>query len=914
MALSKNKVLRCLAAPVILAGLFTAAPDYALAVEDTALRVGTATSPGPDYFFRGANYDPAVPSPASVLGFEPGSRISTHAQIEQYFETLARALPDRVRLVTYGESWQGRRLFYAVIGSPQQIAQLDRIQTNARRLADPRSLSAAEANSIIAQQPAIVWLANSVHGDEPSPSDSAMMVAWHLLAARGDSRMANITANTLVIINPLQNPDGRERFIATSTSARGVFPDASAAAAERDQQWPGGRVNHYNFDLNRDWFALTQPETRGHTRALLDWFPQVMVDAHEMGTDERFFFPPEADPINPFHTTEQRALRALIGRNNGRRFDEAGVGYFTREIFDGFYPGYGDGWPTMHGTISMTYEQGSARGLVARRSDGTLLTYAETVRNQFIAAMSTIEATADNRERFLRSFWEFRRSAVEEGRTGQIRSYIIPAQADQATADHLAGLLVRQGVEVSRAAAGFSACGVSYGPGSHIVSAAQPTYRLIRNLLDRDVPMDAAFVARQQALKDRGLDDEIYDVTAWSLPLVFNVAVNNCNAVPQVAGQAVGNALRSAGAVQRQSAQVAWVAPSGSVAMHRLAIAGLRAGLAIRSVEAGFVLDGQRYPAGSLVIVRAENPANVEATLVQLAAETGAQLVGHDTSWVTEGPSLASSRAVRLRLPRVAMAWDAPVGRNSAGNARYSLEVKLGLPVTPVRVSRLARMDLRAFDVIVLPDAEGSYAGGFGSGGANGLKSFVQSGGVVVSFAGATRWLASESMGLISARPESAAGGPQQSAPSTAETVPGTLIANDDEYQAAIARRGAEPDGLNGALLRTVTDPEHWLTAGLAPSLPVMMFGSDIYGPLSRDLGENPVRFATADQLVAGGVVWQDSRAQLAFKPYVMVEGTGRGMVIGFTGDPTYRGQTDGLDGLLANAILQPVARTGVAR
>nr|MCU0882008.1 M14 family metallopeptidase [Hyphomonadaceae bacterium] len=679
----------------------------AAAVEDASLRVATLPPPSPDFYFPGANMDPAVPSPGSVLGYEIGTRISGHADIERYFEALAGALPDRVRLVTYGQSWQGRRLFYAVIGTREQIARLDAIQSDARALADPRTTSPGQADAIIARQPAIVWIASTVHGDEPGPSDAAMLTAWHLLAARGDPRIASMRANTLVIINPLQNPDGRERFIATSTSARGVAAADSPLAAERDQQWPGGRANHYIFDLNRDWFALTQPETRAHTAAMLQWYPQVMVDAHEMGTEESYFFPPEADPINPFHTAEQRALRALIGRNNGRRFDEAGLRYFTREIFDGFYPGYGDGWPTMHGTIAMTYEQGSSRGLLAQRRDGSVLTYPDTVRSQFIAALSTIEATADNRERFVRSFWNFRRSAVDEGRTGAVRSYIIPTQADQSTADHLAGLLVRQGVDVRRATAAFSACGTNYAAGSHIISLAQPSSRLIRNLLDPKVEMDPTFIARQQALRERGLDDELYDVTAWSLPLVFNVAVNGCNAVPAPASVATGPQLRGPGSVTRQSAQVAWVAPTGSVATQRLAIAALRDGLTVRSMETAFTVDGASYPAGSLVIARSENPADVEARIARLATETGARLVGHDTSWVTEGPSFGSTRARRLRMPRIAMAWDQPVGRNAAGNARYTLEVKLGFSVTPVRVSRLRSADLRAFDVIVLPDSEG---------------------------------------------------------------------------------------------------------------------------------------------------------------------------------------------------------------
>ena len=214
-------------------------------------------------------------------------------------------------------------------------------QSDIQVIARPDRHDRATIDQAISRVPATAWLAYSVHGNEISPADAAMVTAWHLLAARDDALVDQILGNTLVFINPLQNPDGRERFVHQFEMAEGLEPAASRLAAEHDEPWPSGRVNHYLFDLNRDWLAITQPETRGHVDALLNWYPLAFVDAHEMGSDSTFFFAPEAIPYNPLLASAQRDNLTLFGQNNARWFDRFGFSYFTREIFDAFYPGYG---------------------------------------------------------------------------------------------------------------------------------------------------------------------------------------------------------------------------------------------------------------------------------------------------------------------------------------------------------------------------------------------------------------------------------------------------------------------------------------------------------------------------------------------------------------------------------------------
>lgn len=259
--------------------------------------------------------------------------------------------------------------------------------------------------------------------------------------------------------------------------ARGILPDANMASAEHDEPWPGGRTNHYLFDLNRDWFAQTQPETRAHAKAFLQWMPLAFVDAHEMGSNSTYFFAPEADPYNPQITDAQRQSLVLFGQTNAKRFDAQGIDYFTREVFDAFYPGYGASWPTYHGSIAMTYEQASSRGLVATRYDGTQFAFAETVRNHFLTSLGTIETVSTHRETLLKQFYEYRRSAIEEGEKGPIKSYVFPAVDNSGSAFALATVLARQGIDVYQASQSFNVCGSKFSSGSYFVNLNQPEKR-----------------------------------------------------------------------------------------------------------------------------------------------------------------------------------------------------------------------------------------------------------------------------------------------------------------------------------------------------------------------------------------------------------------------------------------------------
>jgi hypothetical protein len=867
-----------------------------------------------------ADYDPAIPAAEAVLGFEIGSELARHAQVRRYFDALAAAAPDRVRLFDIGESWQGRGLFYAAIGSPAHIARLEQIRADMARLADPRGLAAGEAAQLVVRLPAIVWLAYSVHGNEPGTTDAALQAAYHLLASRGDPRVPRMLEETLVLIAPLQNPDGRERFIESTRAGRGLEPDPSPLSAERDEPWPGGRANHYLFDMNRDWFTQTQPEIRAHAAALLSWNPVIVVDVHEMGTDRTYFFPPEADPFNPHLTPAQLANTELVGRNNAAWFDRFGLRYFTREVYDGFFPGYGSGWPNYHGASAMVYEQASSRGLVARRSDGSILRFADTVQSQFVASLSAIEVAANNRERLLRDYAEYRASAVAEGRREPVRAYVLSAEADADMAARLAVTLSRNGIEVGRADAAFQACGRRFPAGSFVVSAAQPAKRLLRTLLDEKTPMDQAFREKQAERVARGLPDQIYDVTAWSLPLMFNVPTFTCSSPPDVATAPVGPDWQPAGRVVNPGARVAFLVPWGNTASARLLTAALRAGITVHSSNKPFTVDGTAYPAGSLIIPVA-GTRDLAMRLEALAAASGATVTGVDDGWVSDGPGFGSPNVLFMPTPRVALLWDQPTDRGSAGSARFVLERQFGYPVTPIRTRRIADAALDGFDVIIIPGEGGSYLSVLGKSGAENLKDWVSRGGVLVALGSGTRLLADPDVDLLPIRLEDGAFGVEDSeagkkggeadedGAAGEGRVPGTILATEADLEKAVLPDQEPPRVIAGVLAEAVTaDPEHWLAAGVSPKLNVLVTGNDIYSPARQNAADTVARFAGPDAVLRSGVLWEDSGKQLAFKPFVVSRRHGRGLAIGFTADPNFRAHLAGLNLLFVNAVFRSVA------
>ena len=901
----------------------------------------TAFAQGKFEYWPGAAYDPAIPTAAKVLGYEFGDRISSHANIVRYLQALAAAQPNRIKVFEYGQTWEGRELVYAVIGSETNLRRLGEIKAAMKRLHDPRQTAPAEARKLMSGLPAIVWLAYGVHGNEISSPDAALVTAYHLLAARNDKIVSAVLANTLVVVCPLQNPDGRNRFIHDFEINEGLEPDPDPLAAEHSEPWPGGRTNHYFIDLNRDWIGITQPEILGQVKALQEWYPQVFIDFHEMGTEATYYFTPESDPYNPHLTKEQHDDLYWFGKNNAKYFDQFGFRYFTREEYDAFYPGYGASWPFYFGGLAMTYENGSTRGLVVRRSDDTTITFRETVRRHFVTSISSCEVVANNREKLLEMFYHYQTSALEDAAKDAVQEYILPRQGNTSVVDKLAQLLVLQGVEVSRATAPFSNDGKPYPAGSYVIPLGQPERRLVRDLLDPQVSMDEAFLKGEEKRRKLRQRSEIYDVTAWSLPLQFNIDAVPATAKSQGSFEAVKPGDTPAGPVEGGRAAVAYLVPWGTTAAAKMMTLALNQGLRVLSSEKPFTQNGRVFPAGTLVIMVKDNPAGVHETVRKLAASSGAGVVATDSSWVEDGPNFGSSRVLNMKRPAILLAWDRPTNAGSAGETRWLLERQYGYPVTVIRTQQIGGADLSRFQVIILPEG-GGYAGVLGAEGTRRLKEWVQAGGTLVGIGSAIGYMASNGMMAISQENApatdagapagrggregaTAAGGAVQAAEPGGATsggrggaggsdmarVPGKIYATDSDLEKAEQPETQAPWPAHGFLAKAKVDREHWITVGVPESVYALVGGPSIYTPIKLDKGVNAVVFAGAGQVMASGYSWEEFRQQLAFKPFLVVQRDGRGHEIAFTADPNFRGYMDGLNLLFLNAVFRGAAHSG---
>jgi hypothetical protein len=912
--------------------------------------IAAAAQPALEPFWPGAQYDPKIPTLPQVIGHAPGDEITSPEQVATYLRALNQAAPDRTRLVEYARSWEGRPLWLFVVGSPQRIGALDQVKSEIKRLADPRGLAAADADRLVATLPVVVWLVHGVHGNEISSSDAALLEAYHLLAARGDAGVDSVLRDALVLIDPMQNPDGRARFLFQNLQGRAAQPDPAPYNAEHDEPWPGGRPNHYLFDMNRDWFAQTQPETRGRIGIGLDYFPQVNVDLHEQGGNNTYYFAPPADPLNPHYTKAQIAGFELFGRANAARFDERGWPYYIREVYDGFYPGYGDSWQMFHGSIGMTYEQASARALSFTRTDGTVMTYRDGVLHHFNAAITTAVTAARNRERLLRDFLDYRRGAVAEGEKGPVREYVLVPGHDPSRADKLARNLATQGIEVRRAEEAVTLGGRSIPPGAYLVSNAQPAGRLVRNLLDLKTDQSAEFIARQEARRQRRQPDQIYDITAWSLPLVYDVEVAvsatalTTRATPVPAAYDAPVPPRTVAA-----AKVGYLVPWGTAAA-ALAADAVAQGLRLESVGGPFTLGGRAYPIGTALVRTAGNPADLPARMSALATRHGAEVVPIDSGYIEAGTSLGSPVNGFIKRPRVLLAWDQPTSSLSAGWTRYVLERRFGQAVPTVRTASLGRVDFGEYDVLVLPS--GNYAGQIGDAVLTRVKDWLRLGGTLVTLAEATRWAVGSGVGLLDTnallkdgRPDTpATTGPAPSsgasastpsasppaapvAPSTAKPAaqasapagaprpgskpepppssePAAPDPADVAYDKAIQPDRERPDAQPGALLRATVDTDHWLSAGADAETQVVIEGARVFAPIKLNAGRNIVYYAPKSSLVASGLIWPEGQDLLVRKPYLMHQPFGQGHVIAFAEDPNYRAYTEATMLLFINAVL----------
>ncbi|MGH7559582.1 MAG: M14 family metallopeptidase [Gemmatimonadales bacterium] len=831
-------------------------------------------------------FDSAVPAPRRVLGHDIGERFTPHHLIARYLERLA-ATSGRIRVDTVGATFEGREVFVAVLSSEANRRRLPEIQAEARRLAEAGG-SAADLEQISRRLPAVAWLGFTVHGGEASGTEAALALLYQLAAGR-DAETRLILDSVVVLIDPLQNPDGHERHVQDVMRRRGslAIPIDPAALVHRGS-WPGPRTSHYHFDLNRDWFILSHPESRARVSTFLRWGPHVAVDLHEMGSNSTYFFAPPMEPVNKNVHDSIRKWWDIFAAANAAAFDAHGWSYFRREGYDEFYPGYGVSWPILTGAVGMTYEEASSGGGAIRREDGTVLTLHEAAHHHYTAAWATLLTTARRRHDRVRDYLEFRRSAVAEAARPPLRMIALERDAS-GRADSLVQLLAANGIAVQRLAAAATTPAVEYGDtqarparlaaGTYIVDLAQPQGRLARALLEPDAQLDSSFVREELESRRTAQPSRFYDITAWSLPYTFRVRAWAL-AAPVAPLQAV-TWITSPPSSLRQAGYAYAFEPGSEAAIRMLAALladSVKVWLAPRSFRAG----GERFPRGAFLVRVEPNAPSVHQAVSRAAAASGARIVPLASAAVDEGTDLGSNSVGFVKAPRVALLGGDPVSGNSFGFAWYAFDQRLRYPVTPIGVDALGGDVLRGFDVLVVPSAGAAALDRvLGDAGRAQLTAWVRAGGVLVTLDGATGWLATERLGLS------------------------RLRARQDTIRADSTGGAPLSGGVPGAMARVTADTLSPLLAGLGASeFAVPVSGSLIYTvPRNLRAGEAVVRFARAERVRLAGYLWPEIPARLSESPWLWTESVGSGRVIAFAGDPNFRDLWRGLLPIFANAI-----------
>jgi hypothetical protein len=832
---------------------------------------------------EGGPYDPAVPTPASVLGYELGARFTPHHLIVRYAAAVAESSP-RVVLETVGHTHEGREILLATVTSEANQARLAGIRGAAARLADPRGAARSELDRLVATTPVIVWLGYTVHGNEASGVEAALATLYELAASRS-SETSMILDSVVVLIDPVQNPDGHERHVTQSEWNRGRFEDLDPRSMQHTQTWHGARTNHYLFDLNRDWLVHAHPETRARMEVFTRWYPHVAADLHEMGSNTTYFFAPPMPPVN-------ENVHPLIWKGwdrfsagNVAAFGEQGLGFFTREGFDEFFPGYGPSWPIMTGAIGMTYEQASSRGGAIRRDDGTVLRLRDAARGHYLASRATLRTAAMHRTERVADYLAFREAAVRDNARSPVRT-IVFSDDGQGRAAALVDVLLRHGIEVGRLTRATDVRATPYGargaervrlaPGSYVVDLSQPQGILAKSLLEPDAALDPAFVTEELERREAGEPSRFYDMTAWSLPYLFRLDA-------WWTGQAV-SAVEVAGVADTHAAPLpdragyAYAFEPGDEASLRLLAALLVDDVRVRHARRAFRAAGTEFPAGAFVVVVGRNEPGVHDVVRERAEAAGARVVAIHSARAEAGVDLGSSSVRPIPQPRIGLVGGDGVNPYSFGAAWHAFDELLRFPVTRIQLSGLARA-LDEFDVVVLPSAVG-VRDGLGEPGTEALRRWVGNGGTLVTLDAATSWLASDA-GIGRFR-----------------TLSITERA-DGETGAPL------PASVPGAILRAEADTLSPLLAGVRQmELPVPMFGSTIYEtPSDVRAGEVVIRLADQDRLRLAGYLWPEVPERVAGMPYLWTERIGSGRVIAFAGDPNFRGMWRGLLPLFANAV-----------
>ena len=850
---------------------FVAALVSSVLISSTSTVVGQDTKPkkrparSTVFWPDGVECDPNITTPKEHFGFDIGQRHLRHDQVASYLQKIATQT-DRIKIRSYGQTHGKRPLLLLTITAPDNHKNIQRIRNQHRALSKPEK----SGNINTSKLPVVINMGYGVHGDEPSATNTAPLVAYYLAAAKG-KKIESWLRNCVILLDPSLNPDGFDRFARWANTFRGISPNSDPTHVEHNQGWPAGRVNYYWFDLNRDWLPLVHPESRGRMRWYHQWKPNVVLDFHEMGTSSTYFFQPGIPQrTNPLTPQANIDLTAEIATYHAKAFDKRGTLYLTQELFDDFYMGKGSTYPDLHGAIGILFEQGSSRGQVQESANG-LVRFPDTIRNQFTTSLTSLQATSDMREKLLKYQREFYNQAIEKSKQAKSPYFAFRARGDHSRLQQFADTLLRHDIQCYWSEEDLQSGKTKLPKNTTlIVPAAQPEYRFIESLFDR---------------RTRFKENIFYDVSAWTLPLAYNLESFGIQQADTAKMRLAKIGEKRARRLQVSEDDYAyiidWRDSSAAECLAQLLKHKIKVKVAMEPFTAKIGKREQRFGFGTLVVPIGiqKSKRNIIIADLKLATQKGLPVFPVKTGMTPKGIDIGSNKMPVIDSPDLALIIGRGASTYECGEVWHAIDHRLKLPLTMIPEDRLSRADLSRYRKIIV--TSGSYEKSRDK-----LTEWVRDGGTLIAIGRAAA--------VFEPKKES------KEKPVAAEATK----KEDGSIQKpfANARNDRALQLISGSILQARVDRTHPLAFGITTStLPVFRNHTSSIAP-SSNAYQNPLVYDQENVLLSG-YVSDENVEKLKGKASAVVVPTGRGRIILLSDNPNFRGFWEGSRRVFYNSL-----------
>ncbi len=810
-------------------------------------------------------YNSQIPTPDQFFKQQLGEWHLTHDQVLYYMNAVVAA-SDRAILREYARTYENRPLVQLIFTSPENHKKLEELRKIHLKFSDPdEDLSYTDV-------PIVISLNYGVHGNESSATNSSLLTAYYLAAAKGP-KIDNLLKNAIILVDPCLNPDGFSRHSTWANMHQSAVKMTSSDSRQYQEAWPGCRSNHYWFDLNRDYLPLVHPESQGRVAKFHEWKPNIYTDHHEMGPDNTFFFQPGVPTRNnPLSPTENFIYTKKIAEYHSRFLDRIGSLYFAEEQYDDYFVGKGSTYPDIHGCIGILFEQAGFRGRIRETANGVKkLSFG--IKNQFTVTLSTLEAAMDLKDDLLKFQKNFYREAIEKAKNDPVKAYFFGDEHDMQKNALFVQLLTKHHIKVYKNEKEFSAEGKTFKPGSsYVVPVKQPQYTLIKSFFEEITTFT---------------DSLFYDISTWTIPYAFNMPFIKSGSLKNA--QFSGNPAepefprgKIIGGKSNIAYLLRWEQHFAPDALYRIQNAGLITKAATKKFS--FKVDNKKevFPYGTILIPASGqnyDVDNVFRIISEIAETTGISFYGIEAGFTEEGIYLGSNSFIALQKPEVLMLAGRGVDGNDAGEIWHMFDQRFHIPVCITESYALGSTDLNKYNTVILPD--GSYPE-LTKATAEKLKKWVENGGVLITVKEAALWAASNNIGRVKYK-ESAK--------------------QDSLIQANYAGRN-KISGLNaigGAIFNAEIDASHPLCFGYTNSkIAIFKRGTRVAEPLTIKFAE-PVKFT--DEPYLSGYISDSNLERIKGSPVISVQPVGRGKLVTFHESMTFRGLWQGTNKIFMNSL-----------